>query len=178
MSAEQRQIVLKPIRGAAPGVGTWIAALNDGRRRTMEVLEGIDPGLLDAAAPHHQHTIGTLLYHIALIEADWLYVEIREEDYPDDIVEVFPWDVRDEERNLTAVEGVPLDAHLERLSYVRQRLIATLMDLSDDEFNAPRTIPNAVVSTAWVVHHLLQHEAEHRGEIGQILDALGHPRVT
>ncbi len=138
----------------------------------MEALERVGPELVDAQAPSHRHTIGTLLYHIALIEADWLYVEIREEEYPDEIVEMFPWDVRDEQRNLTAVMGASLDEHLERLRRVRELLIETLMELSDDEFKAARTIPDAVVSTAWVVHHLQQHEAEHRGEIGQILDAL------
>ena len=137
------------------------------------MLERVGPEMIDARAPYHQHTIGTLLYHIALIEADWLYIEIQErDDYPDEAIERFPWDHRDDQGRLTNVTGLPHNAHLERLAWVRRQLTDTLSQLSDDEFSRAREIPDAVVSTAWVVHHLIQHEAEHRGEMGQILDAL------
>jgi uncharacterized damage-inducible protein DinB len=171
-STETRQIVLEAPVNAAPGVGLWLAAIEDARWRTLEWLADLDPELVDARAEPLRHTIGTLLYHIALIEADWLYVEIREESYPDDIVALFPHDDRDEQGALTEVTGIALDAHLERLAFVRATLRATLMQMSDEQFSAAREIPGAVVSTAWVVNHLMQHEAEHRGEIGQILDAL------
>ena len=171
MATETRQIVLESPTGAAPGVGLWIAALEDGRRRTLEMLERVTPELVDAEAPYHQHTIGTLLYHVALIEADWLYVEIREESYPDDLGELLPFSSRDERGSLTSVTGVSLEVHLDRLAEIRKRLRSTLLGLSESEFSEAREIPDAVVSTAWVIHHLIQHEAEHRGEIGQILDA-------
>lgn len=172
-TSETRQIVLEASGDAATGVGLWIAALDDARDRTLEILDGLDPVLLDAGAPYHRHTIGSLLYHIALIEADWLYVEIREEEsYPAEIITLFPYDVRDEHGHLTRVTGLSLNVHLERLARVRELLSETLMKLTDEEFSAARQIPDATVSTAWVVHHLLQHEAEHRGEIGQILNVL------
>lgn len=137
------------------------------------MLERVMPAMVDTRAPYHEHTVGTLLYHIALIEADWLYIEIQErEDYPDEATEMFPHGVRDEQGNLTQVSGSALDIHLARLVTVREQLIETLMILSDEEFSRSREIPGAVVSTAWVVHHLLQHEAQHRGEMGQLLDVL------
>ncbi|CAN5749544.1 hypothetical protein BH23CHL2_BH23CHL2_14720 [soil metagenome] len=137
------------------------------------MLERVTPAIVDARAPYHEHTVGTLLYHVALIEADWLYVEIQERDsYPDEAIAMFPHDSRDEQGNLTMVSSVPLEAHLERLASVREQLVETLMNLSDEGFSRPREIPGATVSTAWVVHHLLQHEAEYRGEMGQILDAI------
>ena len=173
MDHNKRNIVLERPADVAPGVGLWIAALEDGRRRTLEILERVGPAMVDAAAPYHQHTVGTLLYHIAIIEADWLYVEIQErETYPGEATEMFPYKHRDERGNLTRVAGISLDHHLERLAWVREQLVDTLMTLSDDEFSAERAIPDARVSTAWVVHHLLQHEAEHRGEMGQLLDVL------
>ena len=173
MDQKKRNIVLERPTDVAPCVGLWIAALEDGRRRTLEMLERVGPGMVDAGAPYHQHTIGTLLYHIAIIEADWLYVEIQERGaYPDEAIEMFPYNHRDERGNLTHVAGVSLERHLERLAWVRDQLVETLGSSSDDDFSRPREISDAVVSTAWVVHHLLQHEAEHRGEMGQLLDVL------
>ncbi len=173
MNDEIREITLNAPTGAAPGVGLWIAALANARQRTLELLERVTPAMVDAQAPYHEHTIGTLLYHIAIIEADWLCIEIEEhEEYPAEIVALFPWDHRDEQRRLTTVTGLTLEAHLARLAQVRAALTETLLALSDAEFRQARTLPDAVVSTVWVVHHLLQHEAEHRGEMGQLLDVL------
>ncbi|HLT21130.1 MAG TPA: DinB family protein [Thermomicrobiales bacterium] len=167
-TTDRRHIVLEPPAGTG-NAGLWVAALDDTRRRTLEMLDGLDPAWVDAPAAPLQHTIGTLLYHVALIEADWLYVEIREEDYPDDVVALLPWEDRDARGRLTHVTGVTLEAHLERLAAVRERLRATLLAMGDEKFAAAREIPDATVSTAWVVNHLMQHEAEHRGEMGQIL---------
>ena len=173
MATETRQIVLEAPTGAAPVGGLWIAALQDGRRRTLEMLARVEPAKVDARAPYHEHTIGTLLYHIAIIEADWLYVEIQErETYPEAAIEMFPYNHRDERGNLTHVAGISLGGHLERLEWVRAQMIETLLNLSDEDFSRQRKIPDSVVSTAWVVHHLMQHEAEHRGEMGQLLDVL------
>ena len=170
---DKRRIVLDAPGGSVPGVGLWIAALDDSRQRTLETLDGLEPELLDAGAPYHRHTIGTLLYHIALIEADWMYVEIQEQEtYPDEVVALIPYDDRDAHGHLTRVTGLSLNAHLERLARVRELLRETLLSMSDDDFSEARQIPDATVSTAWVIHHLLQHEAEHRGELGQILNVL------
>jgi hypothetical protein len=64
------RLVLEPIAGAAQ-VGRLLAALEDGRRRTLRELETVDDALLGrrpAAMP--LRSIGQVLYHVALIEAD------------------------------------------------------------------------------------------------------------
>ncbi len=40
--------------------------------------------------------------------------------------------------------------------------------MSLDDFRRARNLERYDVTPAWVVHHLLQHEAEHRGEIATI----------
>ena len=117
--------------------------------------------------PRGGNGIGTLLYHIAAIEADWLSVEVREEsDYPPAMVALFPHEVRDAAGRLTVVTGRDLAAHLARLDAVRTQLLATFSAMSLANFTRIRVLPEYDVTPQWVVHHLLQHEAEHRGEIG------------
>jgi hypothetical protein len=67
---------------------------------------------------------------------------------------------------LTDIQGESLDLHLHRLEAVRGMLMERLRPMSVADFHAPRPRENYDVSPAWVVHHLLQHEAEHRSEIG------------
>lgn len=153
--------------GHAPAVGRLIWALEDTRARTLRALEGLPPAALgwtDAAAPN---SIGTLLYHIAAIEADWVFSDILGRPIPADLMVHFPADVREQNGRLSPVGGA-LDSHLARLAAVRRAVIAALRELGDDDLDRPRAMDGYDVTPAWALHHLMQHEAEHRGQIGEL----------
>ena len=42
------------------------------------------------------------------------------------------------------------------------------------EFRRVRSFEHYDVTPEWVLHHLIQHEAEHRGQIGSIRDEAEH----
>jgi uncharacterized damage-inducible protein DinB len=170
--AERDRLVLTERPAADPEVGRWLAALDDGRSRTRRALAGTTPEELDRAPAGGGNAIGTLLYHVAAIEADWLFVEILEEHRPWP-ADLFPFDVRDEAGRLTVVRGLSLDEHLARLDEVRRLLVETLEPMSGEEFHRVRALPDYDVAPDWVVHHLLQHEAEHRSQIGVARGAPG-----
>ena len=64
-----------------------------------------------------------------------------------------------------------LEHHLHRLDCVRMYLLASFRGMTVPEFYRLRPFPEYRVSAEWVLHHLIQHEAEHRGQI-QLLRAL------
>jgi uncharacterized damage-inducible protein DinB len=169
-------LLLEPVSASDPTIARWLGAMQDSRRRTLECLAGIDAAAIDFERAS-ENTIGTLLYHIAIIEADWLYVEVLETDFPADTVALFPWDVRIAGGRLTPVAGRSLDEHLELLATVRERLIAAFADMALDDFRRARVLDRYDVTPEWVLHHLMQHEAEHRGQIG-LLRAAAERRLT
>jgi uncharacterized damage-inducible protein DinB len=79
--------------------------------------------------------------------------------------QLFHLDVRDDRGRLTAIPGMPLADHLRRLDVVRQHVLAEFRDMPPVEFRRPRHRPTYRVTPEWVLHHLVQHEAEHRGQI-------------
>jgi uncharacterized damage-inducible protein DinB len=81
---------------------------------------------------------------------------------------LFSDEVRDERGRLTLVMGETLEHHLQRLDAVRAHFLEVFRRISVDEFRRPRTFDDYVVTPEWVIHHLIQHEAEHRGQIGEI----------
>ncbi len=168
----RRLLVLEDHPGADPAVAPWLAALADSRRRTLDALRGLPDGAVDATPSGQQNSIGTLLYHVAAIEADWLFEDILGPEagiaWPSDL---FPFDVREESGRLTPVVGLALDQHLDRLRTVRGLLDEQLRPMTTKEFERGRARPDYDVSPAWVVHHLLQHEAEHRAEMSAARDA-------
>ncbi len=102
----KEQLVVQPFSCRSPEVGRWIWALEDTRRRTLASLEGIALNaldLLDWVSPVNGNSIGLLLYHLASVEADWLYVEVLQQDFPADIQALLPFDMRDDQHRLTRV---------------------------------------------------------------------------
>ena len=75
MEAEREILTLEPIAGD-PEVGRWLAAMQDARRDTLRELVDIADDELERTSEAAASSIGTLLYHIALVEADWLFVDI------------------------------------------------------------------------------------------------------
>ena len=169
MTDERKVLVLEPLADD-PEVGRWLAALEDARRDTIHELSSVSPEMVDARHDPLLNSIGTLLYHIALIETSWLLDDILEgEPGPDWLQELLPFSDRDGSGRLIQVDGVSMAGHLERLDAVRQYLLERLRPMSNDEFHRVRRLDSYDAAPDWVLHHLLQHEAEHRSRL-----AAGH----
>lgn len=165
----KERFVMEPSRyHTDPVIGAWLWAFEDARRRTLEVLAQVDDSMLDWLPEQGNQSINTVLYHLALVEADWLYAEVLETPYPADIVALFPHDARDEQGLLTKIKHTTLQEHLERLATVRERILATYTAMNSEDFRRPRALDRYDVTPEWVLHHLMQHEAQHRAEIDNL----------
>ncbi len=151
-----------------PEIGRWLWALQDTRQRTMREIGRLSPAMLDWLPGGDESSIGTVLYHLADIEADWLYVEVLEKPFPPEVAALFPYGTRDEQGHLTQVQGISLEQHLERLEIVRGLLLNAYQQMDLAEFRRTRSLANYDVTPEWVLHHLMQHEAEHRSQIGAL----------
>ncbi len=165
-------LIATPFAGCPPEIGRALWALQETRKRTLAILQEIkEVGaaiLVDWRSPHERHSLGTLLYHLAAVEADWLYVEVLEIDFPPEMQVWFPFDMRDTDGLLTTVTKQSLGLHLQRLAAVREALLATFSAMPAADFARPRALPRYDVTPEWVAFHLTQHEAEHRTEIASL----------
>jgi uncharacterized damage-inducible protein DinB len=165
---QRRQLSAEALSGYVPEIGRWLWALEDTRQRTLQSLEGMEPAAIDWTDSPESDTIGTLLYHIAAIEVDWLYADILEQGFPPEVKALFPYDVRDEQGRLKPVQGFGLEEHLDRLAATRALLLASFRGITVQEYRRLRFLAGYDVTPEWVLHHLMQHEAEHRGQIAEL----------
>lgn len=152
----------------APEIGRWLWALQDTRQSTLEALGQLDPAMIDWQPADNESSIGTVLYHMADIEADWLYVEVLEQPMPPEVAALFSYPTRDAQGRLTQVVGLSLEQHLSRLGTVRGLLLEVFEQMELEDFRRARSLEHYDVTPEWVLHHLIQHEAEHRGQIGAL----------
>ena len=167
-SDEKEQMIVDVHESQQPEIGRWLWAIQDARQRTMERLAGLSPAIIDWLPPDHENMIGTLLYHIADIEVDWLYAEVLEQPRPPEVVALFTHDTRDAQGQLTQVHGFSLEQHLSRLETVRRLLLDVYQQMDLVDFRRARSLPRYDVTPEWVLHHLMQHEAEHRSQIAAL----------
>lgn len=167
MPPERGRLLYQPLAGYVPEVGRAVWAIEDARRRTARALAGFDPLRVDWAPPG-EASLGTLLYHLAAIEASWLYEEALGRALPPAVAALLAYPVRDEPGALTVVTGETLDDHWARLVEVRRRLLAAYQTMTLEDLRRVRALPEYDVSPEWVLHHLAQHEAEHRGHIERL----------
>lgn len=163
-------LIAAELAGYEREIGAALWRLEDARSRTLRVVSDMPPGFVDLGTKGN--SIGTVLYHLALIEADYLFTEILEEPVPTEVADLLPVDHRDEAGILTFVRGETLDRHLGRLGSIRQTLLDRLRGMSSQDFHRARSLPDYDMSPAYVLHHLAQHEAEHRAEIGAAIALL------
>lgn len=163
------QLQVAPLPGYPPEIGRWLWALQDVRRVTLKSVVGLSADDLQTMPPGADNTIGALLYHIAMVEAGWLYVETLErESFPPQIEALFPLESRDEQNQLLAFKGVPLplEDYLDRLQKVRDTLLEEFKSITIEDFRRLRHFPGEYdVTPEWVLYHLVQHETEHGGHI-------------
>jgi uncharacterized damage-inducible protein DinB len=156
-----------------PQRGLLLAALEEARGRTHRELATVTDDMVAWRPPMGLDSIGQVLYHVALIEADWLFneiLELPEDRWPAWMADEFPTDVRDSSGRLSNVPDEPLEPAVTRLDRVRAVLTAELGSMPDSELHRPRSLSAYDVTPAWVLHHLLQHEAEHRAHVALVRD--------
>jgi uncharacterized damage-inducible protein DinB len=167
-SLEKKRNVVDIQLSDEPAIGQWLWALQDTRKRTMEELDNVASAMIDWFPPGDESSIGTVLHHLALIEADWLYEEVLVQPIPPEVAALFPFGYRDAQGRLSQVQGLSLEQLLSRLDKVRGLLLDVYQGMDLLEFRRIRSLPDYDVTPEWVLHHLIQHEAEHRSQIGAL----------
>lgn len=161
---------VSPLPGCEPEIGRWLWALEEVRRRTLELVANLEQQLLDWEGPDGQeNAIGSLLCHVALVEASWLFMDLLQQEIPAAIRGHFPHD--DLQTGFARVLGIPLPEHLARLTLVRQALLEAISPMALSEWRRPREPvdrPGYEVTPEWAIFHLIEHEAGHAAQISSL----------
>lgn len=175
MTNNAEMVILKaePLEGCDPVVGLALWVLQDSRRRTLGELEELREEWLDLAPPMGHNTLRSILYHMGSTEVHWLYTVLQQEP-PANMKALFPDEDRDEAGNLASLTGESLAAYLEKMALARQHFIDVYKTMSVEEFRKLRPITHWTgeihhITPERVLYHLVNHDAEHRGELVMII---------
>lgn len=166
----------KALPGYPDEIGRWLWALQETRRATLNLVEGLDQTTLDWEGPDGQeNSIGSLLYHLAIVEMGWLHFDLLlQREFPPEVGRELPFEPGTGTDAATwrimRVPGVPLAEHLGRLERCRETFLNAFRGMTLDEWRRLRTFGGDAdeVSPEWVVFHLIEHEAGHGFQISSL----------
>ncbi|TMW71468.1 DinB family protein [Alteribacter natronophilus] len=147
------------------------------REKLLEMIDHVDDGDLYYETNGLPSPAGYLL-HLAQIELFWNRVGLQQGSLSDGDRERFCFR---EEQEITCPKGKEKSWFLARLGEVRMLTREHYMKMSDIEFKRPSLEVNlkgekALCSPEWVLYHLIDHEAYHRGQIALIFRMMNGTR--
>ena len=165
---ERERLVLDP-GGGDDEIGRWLSAFEEVRHDTMQVLGEIPAEAVDRDPGDGGDTLGTVLYHVALVEVDWVFSDVldRQDRIPRDL---FPFEDRIEDGHLMPVLGESMERHLDRLAETRALVLDVLRSMSSEDYHEAHVREHFDVAADWVVFHLIDHEVEHRVRLAGLRD--------
>lgn len=148
-----------------PRVATYFAQLEDVRRDTKKYVSRLTPAQLSWTPHSKVESIGTQLLHIAGVERSWIGEDIEGRAMGNEWELAFPL-----RTNFPQVQGEPLEFFFEKLDAVREETRAVLSGLKDADLSREiQGLGSAADSDRftieWILYHLVEHEAHHRGQI-------------
>ncbi|QDT91131.1 DinB family protein [Gimesia algae] len=166
------ELKIDPLEARDPEIGRWLWALAEVRQRTLRLVQDCDLRLLDWRGPDgKENSIGSILYHIAIVEMSWLYFDLQQQEFPPSVNELLPIPMADADDKVSQVTDVPLAEHINRLHATREIAFSIFqkMDLAEWRRLRPPVNDQPYETTPeWAVFHLIEHEAGHAFQISSL----------
>jgi uncharacterized damage-inducible protein DinB len=168
MEIEKR--ILAPVAGFSGELAFYLGSLEDLRSRLRRLAADLTREELSARAFPAAHQIGNLILHLGESEAGWIWQIIAGNELHEEEKKFIHWYDSTErdfaEKNYSAAECL---ARIDEISRRSRVILAKFTDLDLDKFfGYERDGKKVEVTLRWVLVHLLDHEAVHRGQISML----------
>jgi uncharacterized damage-inducible protein DinB len=159
---------LLPAEGLTHDIGICFAALEEVRAQLRDAVVEMPDDLIARHAAAGAHPIAALLLHIGEAEWWWMQCVIAGHELTEDDKRALYWDVLLDEGDF-ARHGYSARRCLEVIDRIRTQTRDVLAKLEDGDldrlFFQKQARDDMQVSLRWTLHHLVDHEAQHKGQI-------------
>lgn len=160
---------LESAKNFSKQIGFYISGMEEVREQLRKAVDDLSDDEISAKLTPNCHSIGQLILHNA--EAEWWWLDCvvagKELNEGEAKREAF-WDVLLDEE--FASKNYSADFCIDAVDKVRLSCFETLKDLTDedlDKFYGWNKDDGTRIekSLRWILHHLIDHEAQHKGQI-------------
>ena len=163
-----RRRLLTPHPGLSTGIGYYLSGMEEVRNQLNVAVKNISDDLIGKPAFLGAHSIGGLVLHIG--EAEWFFMQmivsghkLTEEDSKAPY-----WDILDDLERVTR-NGYTAEFCLKEIEKIRNQTRDVLFTYNDKDLERIITFERhgetTEYSLRWILHHLIDHESQHKGQI-------------
>jgi uncharacterized damage-inducible protein DinB len=159
------ELELKRSAKLTPQVDTFYGMFDLTRDILIRAVDGLTVEQLDYTPDNKVvESIATLLYHIAAVEHDWIFFDIKGEE-----IDFEKWKygfpLRDGV-NIDQISGKDLKFYLDLLLEVRVKIFEFFESIDDEYLSKVIILEDGTESTVeWILFHIMEHELTHIGQI-------------
>jgi uncharacterized damage-inducible protein DinB len=168
--------ILNPAPGVSREIGFYLAGMEEVREQLREAVEGLSDDYIGRLALSDAHSIGALVLHIGEAEWYWMQCIVSGHEITNEIRCAPYWDVLKDPRGF-ADKRYSAEFCLNEIKQIRDQTHKTLAEFKDSDLESIFSIERGGEiherSLRWILHHLIDHEAQHKGQILMLKRLLG-----
>ena len=159
----QYQII--PAEGYSPQIGIMVDMLEDLKDRITKQVENLDQEEIDFLFDENANSIGALIMHLIATESYYQIETLEERSWTKD--EATFWELASNLGPVSRKEfkGKPIKYYLDLWDQVRNKTLEGLKTKDDKWFASDITDS---INVHWVWFHVMEHQANHMGQIALI----------
>ena len=168
------QLLIEPLPDYSPHMGVLVATMTRCREKTIKLVESLTVYQLDYLFDDEANTIGTLLLHIAAIEAAYQENTFYGDNILNNPERIKKWYTpmyMGEDARKT-IRGNPASYYLDELAAMREKTLAQFRQYDDDWLWIQHSQNESVANNYWKWFHVYEDEINHRGEISWMLSRI------
>ena len=163
-----RQRVLTPHPGLSTGIGYYLSGMEEVRSQLVATVKDIPDDLIGKPAFLGAHSIGGLVLHIGEAEWFWMQMVVSGHQLTDEDKKAPYWDILDDV-DAVARNGYTAAFCLAEVEKIRNQTRDVLFTYNDKDLERiihfERHDKPTEHNLRWILHHLIDHEAQHKGQI-------------
>jgi uncharacterized damage-inducible protein DinB len=167
---------LNSIPGFSNEIGFYLAGMEEVRGQLHEIVEAMSVDHLGRQAVPDSHSIGALVLHIGEAEWYWMHCIVLGQQVTDEIRCAPYWDVLENPESFSE-KGHSAEFCLNEVKKIREQTYTILAEFQDPDleriFSFKGRDEPQERSLRWILHHLIDHEAQHKGQILMLKRLLG-----
>ncbi len=159
--------ILEPLAGVSKDIGFYLSGMEEIRAQLRKSVSDLIAEELARRITPNAHQIGALILHLGETESWWIHSIVAEKELDEEAKKFAHWD--DTTETDFAEKGYRAKVCIERIDEISRMSREILAEFGDEDleklFGFDEKDKRIEVSLRWVLHHLLDHEAPHKGQI-------------
>jgi len=160
--------MLAPHPGLSTGIGYYLSGMEEVRSQLVEAVNTIPDDLIGKPAFLGAHSIGALVLHIGEAEWFWMQMVVSKHQLTEEDKQAPFWDILDD-FEAVGRRGYSTEFCLREAEKIRNQTRDVLFSYNDKDLERIITFERRGKTTEhnlrWILHHLIDHEAQHKGQI-------------